>query len=152
MNNIERRIKLIEAENACINKTHGFEKMFEYIPERPDEATIPGVYVRSLFIPAGALIFGKIHNTEHIVTLQGDIIISDEFGDNHYTGFNMFVSPRGIKRIVRAIGDTRFTTIHHVPDADKMSFEDIENRISFTNYFDFENALEFEQQELLECA
>jgi len=90
-----------------------------------------------MLIPAGNLIIGKVHNTEHICILDGDIYISDEFEDKRWIGHNVFVSPRGIKRIVRAVTDTWFTTIHHVTTD---SIAEIEKAISYDSYDEYEQA------------
>ena len=137
---IRRRIKMLEVE----------QKLME-IPEQID----PGVthfmhgdtYIRSMFIPAGLLIVGRIHATDHICMIEGDIYVSDEFSDEHYQGFTMFHSPRGSKRIVRTERDSRFTTIHHIPGAGNMSIEEIEEMLSYTNYADYEDNLTLEVKE-----
>jgi hypothetical protein len=91
-----------------------------------------------MFIPKGVTIVGRIHNTDHVCMIEGDLLVSDDESDKHYTGFNMFKSKHGVKRIVQAKEDTRFTTIHHVPGADKMTIEEIESIIASNDYMTYE--------------
>lgn len=94
----------------------------EMIPLRtdlpqPEHIFHDGWYERRLLVPAGMLIVGKIHRHDHPVgVIHGHALIVSEFGRHEvFTGF-LDASPAGVKRIVVAIEDTLFFTLHKNPD------------------------------------
>lgn len=73
----------------------------------------PGLYARSLFIPAGVCVVGKIHRHAHINNIQyGRVRVVTEFGAEILEGPHHFVSEPGTKRAVYAETDTLWTTYH----------------------------------------
>jgi hypothetical protein len=86
------------------------------LPE-PQHIFHDGWYERRLLVPAGMLIVGKIHRHDHPVgVIYGHALIVSEFGRHEvFTGF-VDASPAGVKRIVLAIEDTLFFTLHKNPD------------------------------------
>lgn len=89
----------------------------------------PGVYARELTIPAGVMLTGKIHKTEHLnVVSAGDITVWTEDGMKRVQAPYTFVSKPGTKRIGLAHSDTVWTTIHvtHETDLDRIEAEVIE--------------------------
>ena len=61
---------------------------------------VDGVYVRSMFIPAGTLLTGKIHNFENIAILaQGTIRISNGTESYVISAPHVMVDKPGVKRI-----------------------------------------------------
>ena len=78
-----------------------------------------GVYLRSLFIPKGTTVVGATHLTEHIaVVASGECRVSDFTGNYHYKGFTVFKSPAGVKRVVYAIDDCFWITVHRTDEQD----------------------------------
>lgn len=96
---------------------------------------IKGVYVRSLFIPEGTVLTGKIHNAENIAILaQGTIKVCD--GDKSYeiSAPKIMVDKPGVKRLGYAVTDVTFITVHRT---DGESIADIEAELvsdSFDQY------------------
>lgn len=84
----------------------------------------PGIYAREMRIPAGTILTGKIHKTEHLCILNGDIDIASQEGAGRFTGYLTFLSKPGIKRIGYAHEDTVFTTIHAIEGTDIPTLED----------------------------
>lgn len=82
----------------------------------------PGLYAREMRIPAGIVLTGMIHKSEHLCTLSGDIEIMDEEGGGRFTGYHTFLSKPGVKRIGLAHASTVFTTFHvtHETDIDAL--------------------------------
>ena len=73
----------------------------------------PGVYAREMWMPAGCLITGKIHKTEHLNMLsQGKVSVSNKGESITMTAPYTFVSPVGTKRAIYAHEDSTWTTIH----------------------------------------
>lgn len=85
------------------------------LPE-PEHRFFPGWYERRLLIPAGMLIVGKTHRHAHPVgVLSGRAIVVSEFGRAEVRAGYFDVSPPGVKRVVLAIEDTLFFTLHRNP-------------------------------------
>lgn len=82
-----------------------------------------GVYARRLGIPAGVILTGKIHKFSQLnILLKGeiDVLIYDRV--QRIKAPFIVVSPAGTKRIMRAISDCEWLTIHgtHETDVDKI--------------------------------
>lgn len=70
-------------------------------------------YGRELFIPADAVVVGKIHKHEHLVLLAaGEATINTDRGVERIVGPKMWVSPPGAKRILYTHTDCTFFTFH----------------------------------------
>lgn len=97
----------------------------------------PGVYVRTIFIPAGSVVVGKIHKHRHANVLsQGHVTVLTEGGGlEELHGPLTMVSEPGTKRAVYAHTDTVWTTIH---PTDKTELADIEEETIAKNYADYE--------------
>lgn len=82
----------------------------------PEHIFHDGWYERRLLVPAGMLIVGKTHRHEHPVgVIHGHALIVSEFGWQEVTSGFLDVSAAGVKRIVLAIEDTLFFTLHANP-------------------------------------
>lgn len=66
----------------------------------------PGLYAREMFIPAGTVLTGAVHRTEHLALFVGDITVWTEGGMTRLTGHHTFVSKPGAKRVGYAHADT----------------------------------------------
>jgi len=94
----------------------------------------PGVYAREMFQPAGVLITGKIHLTEHLNILsQGMVTVSNKGESITLTAPYTFVSPVGSKRAIYAHEDSVWTTIHATELEDP---EEIEAEITAETFED----------------
>lgn len=85
----------------------------------------PGVYVRELVIPAGAVVVGKMHATEHVsIMSKGRMVVVTEGGQKIIEAPCTMVAPRGTKRAVYALEETVFINVHPNPtnetDLDKL--------------------------------
>ncbi len=107
----------------------------------------PGIYMREMRIKKGTLLTGKIHKTEHLCVLNGDIVIASEDGKGRFTGYLTFLSKPGVKRIGYAHEDTVFTTVHAIEGTDIAELEAALAVDSFEEYDRF--LLEAEQQGVL---
>ena len=85
----------------------------------------PGVYAREMWMPAGYLITGKIHLTEHLNMLsQGKVSVSNKGESITMEAPYTFVSPVGTKRAIYAHEDSTWTTIHATDLTDPQEIED----------------------------
>jgi hypothetical protein len=99
----------------------------------------PGAYARTMRIPAGTVIVGKIHKHAHLNILsQGTVCVMTETeGDRQLTGPLTMVSPPGTKRAVYAVTDAVWTTVHCLP-TDMTDLEEIENEVIAKTYEEYE--------------
>lgn len=82
-----------------------------------------GIYARSLFIPAGWIVFGKIHKRATInICARGAIRVLTELGTRIVRAGEILVSEPGIKKVGLALEDTVWINLHptHETDLDKI--------------------------------
>lgn len=111
---------------------------------------IDGVYVRTIFIPAGTVIVGKIHKHSHANILsKGRVtVVTEDGGIEHLEGPLTMKSPAGCKRAVYAHTDTTWTTIHATGETDLAKIEDYVIAPDYATYEAFMN--EFQPQARLQ--
>lgn len=99
----------------------------------------PGLYVRTIYIPARGVIVGKIHKHRHANVLsQGKVVIFTEFGGvERWEGPLTMVSEPGTKRAVYAETDVYWTTIHQNP-TDTQDLAELERMIIAESYEDYD--------------
>jgi hypothetical protein len=82
------------------------------------------VYVKEMIIPAGTLMTGKIHNTEHIsIMTRGDVSVMTGDTKERLRGFSIFKSPIGVKRVGYFHQETQWINVHNangITDLDEM--------------------------------
>ncbi len=98
----------------------------------------PGVYGREILLPKNTVIIGKIHKHAHLnIISKGKVMVITEFGYEEFVGPYTFVSKPGTKRVVAAIEDTIWTTIHLTDKTDLVEIEEDIIAKSFDEYFLF---------------
>ena len=104
----------------------------------------PGVYAREMFVPAGILLTGKIHKTEHLnIISQGHFSVSNMGESVDIKAPHTFVSPVGTKRAIYAHVDSTWTTIHVTEETDLVKLEELTIAESF-------EVLEMDEKVLIE--
>jgi hypothetical protein len=85
----------------------------------------PGVYLREIFMPAGSLIIGKIHKTEHFnIVERGKYAIRHDDGEvEMVTAPHTFVSQAGVQKVLYIIEDTVWKTVHPTTETDIPTLE-----------------------------
>lgn len=82
----------------------------------PTHFFAPGMYLRELTVPAGMLLVGKTHRHAHfLVVTKGRAEVLSEFGRTVVEPGHISVSQAGVKRVVLALEDTQFITVHLNP-------------------------------------
>jgi quercetin dioxygenase-like cupin family protein len=84
----------------------------------------PGVYLRSVFMPAGSRVIGHEHTTTHFnIVLSGrcQVIDGDKVVD--IVAPYVFVSEAGTKKILNIIEDTIWATVHPTDETDIPTLE-----------------------------
>lgn len=87
----------------------------------------PGLYAREMQVPAGVMMTGAIHKTQHIsIFLEGKMIIPDENGGSQeITAPMVEIAQPGIKRVGYAVEDVRWITLHPTEETDVALIEDM---------------------------
>ena len=100
---------------------------------------IDGVYVRSMFIPAGTILTGKIHNFESIAILaKGRIRITNGTESYIISEGHIMVDKPGVKRLGYAETDVIFITVHRT---DNIEIEAIEKELVSATFEEYQQQL-----------
>lgn len=97
----------------------------------------PGVYVREIFMPAGAVIIGKIHKTRHLnIIQQGKVALANEDGTSTILGPCTFMSDAGVQKALLIIEDTVWSTVHvtELRDLESLEAQLIEDDTSYPSF------------------
>lgn len=104
-----------------------------------EHAFADGVYARTMRVPAGVALVGKLHKTRHLwFLMSGKVTVYTEFGLKTYEAPAMIVSEPGEKRVIVAHTDVVWTNIHATNETDP---EKIEREVISPTYDDLEVAL-----------
>jgi len=94
----------------------------------------PGVYMREITMPAGAVIIGKIHKYEHMnIISKGKVTFKDETGVRTVTAPYTYKSNAGSQKALFIHEETVWTTIHPTTETDVRK---IEEEVVTENYED----------------
>ena len=84
----------------------------------------PGFYARTITIPAGAALTGKVHATEHLFILsRGDITLVTEDGRQRVQAPVQIVCRPGLKRAGYAHTECECTNVHITTETDLARLE-----------------------------
>jgi hypothetical protein len=80
----------------------------------------PGIYCREIFMPAGTLVIGHIHKTQHLnIILSGSAAVLME-GQVHYVQAPAVIeSNPGVQKVLLIEEDMRWITVHTNPSDSK---------------------------------
>lgn len=79
----------------------------------------PGLYARQMFIPAGTVLTGAVHKTEHLCIVSGDIDVTTDDGMLHIRDLQRIIlSKPGTKRAGFTRENTLWTTVHVTDETD----------------------------------
>lgn len=108
-----------------INTVEAVEKLILAQPQidiQTNHYLAGGVYEREIIVPAGSIVTGKIHLTEHLAKLvTGTMSIFSDRTRGTFTGPVTFVSTPGEKRVGYAHDDVVFSTFHAVGELDDIN-------------------------------
>lgn len=77
---------------------------------------VPGIYLRQMTMPAGAVITGKIHRTEHYCILaKGEATLVTESGRKNIQAPMVIHSLPGVKRAIHSHSEVVWINVHHNP-------------------------------------
>lgn len=109
-----------------------------------------GVYCRSITIPAGMVLTGKIHRYECVnILAQGKVAVTNPEQEHPdiLEAPHIWVSPPGSKRALYVMEDVVWITAHPAKKgASEDDLEDLEKELTANSY----EQLTYEQQEMIE--
>jgi quercetin dioxygenase-like cupin family protein len=112
----------------------------------PKHYFAPGLYMRSIDIPAGVTLTGKIHKTEHFcIVAKGDVSVMTDDGVKRLTAGAILHCKPGIKRAMFAHCDSVWINVHCNDD----STQDLEKIESKYVVDTFDQLLEFQNNQKL---
>lgn len=86
---------------------------------------LDGVYMRTVFMEAGAVVIGKIHKQEHVAIIsKGSATVLTEHGVVEIKAPYIFKSPPGARRALRIHEDMVWTTVHRSDHTDLSKLEE----------------------------
>ena len=92
---------------------------------KTDHHFCDGMYLRSLFRPAGTLIVGKVHKKEHFyVVCFGDVTVTSDGFRERINTFKVLICKPGTKRAVYAHADSLCLTVHRTVETELARVED----------------------------
>lgn len=104
-----------------------FEGELRKLPsvEIPTDHTFgPGFYARTIHLPAGTTLTGKVHATEHLFILsRGELLVVTEDGRRHLKAPFQMVCRAGLKRVGHALTDVVCTNVHITTETDLAKLE-----------------------------
>ena len=84
-----------------------------------------GIYLRQLFIPAGVMVVGKIHRTDHLTIIcSGTVRVTTDNGVEEITGPAVFRTGIGAKKAAFAITDCVIMNPHPTHETDLKKIEE----------------------------
>ena len=89
-----------------------------------------GLYCRELLIPKGVRLIGKTHKKEHLCLItKGFVQVISNEAVLEVEAPYIYKSMPGVKRVILAITDTIWTTVHHtnLTDLNKIEKELVDN-------------------------
>lgn len=85
----------------------------------PEHSFAPGLYTRTLRIPAGVVLVGAVHKTEHIFILsEGILEVATEDGVARLEAPYQAVCRPGLKRVGVALTDVVCSNVHITKETD----------------------------------
>lgn len=121
--NPEMREKIVALEAEMRDYVQKYPDVEPQLPLRHTFA--PGAYARQIFIPAGTLVIGKIHKHAHLnMVMAGIAVVATEDGVQSFTAPFVFTSQPGTKRVVAALTDVIWVTVHLTEQTDLAKIED----------------------------
>lgn len=117
-----------------ITDTHalrdGIERLEAHMQQLPqadiqtEHHFAPGLYTRTITIPAGATLTGRVHKTEHIfIVSKGEIMLATEDGVKHVKAPFQTVCRPGLKRAGHALTECVVSNVHITSETDMSKLE-----------------------------
>ena len=111
-------MKLQNYKDATLELQRKIAKLPQVEPET-NHYFADGVYMREMKQLGGTVVIGKTHKTEHLNTLsEGECMVAMGGMKAVLKAPYTFVSPVGSKKVIIALTDITWSTIHHTVETD----------------------------------
>lgn len=129
-------MNIVKKEREKIKALHDMMKEMPQVDCEVIHRFSPGLYLREVIMPAGSVVGGKIHATEHFnIILSGECVVHTTEGVEKHIAPAVFVSKAGVQKTVVNITETRWLTTHVT---DKTDLDDIEKDVIAEDYHQLE--------------
>lgn len=113
---------MLPSTDSMRAKVFAFERMLKQLPQVELAVThhfVPGVYIRELFMPKGAVLVGKIHKYKQFHWLmKGELKVNIGDKIEHLIAPCIMISEPGAKRVAYALEDTVWLMVHGTNETD----------------------------------
>lgn len=126
-----------EEIRGAILAAEGLMRQMPQVEIEPTHAFAQGLYSRSILIPKGTTLTGKVHKQDDLqIMVYGDISVLTEHGFKRLVGHQVFRGKAGLKQIGYAHEDTLWITVHAAESTDmdeleRLLFEDEGSPLDF---------------------
>ena len=126
-----------EEIQEAILAAEGLMRQLPQVEIEPTHVFAQGLYSRSILIPKGVRLTGKVHKQDDLqIMVYGDITILTEHGMQRLEGHHVFRGKAGVKQIGHAHEDTLWITVHAAVETDldrleELLFEDEASPLDF---------------------
>jgi hypothetical protein len=141
--------EVVKTDNDYRKKIMLVEEVIKNIPEAMNgdcfplkHTFVPGMYIREITMPKGALLTSKIHKCEHpYFIIKGDVSVATEQGAVRIKAPFAGITPAGTKRLLYIHEETVWITVHRTDDTD---LEKIEEQVIAKSFDELDNVIEIE--------
>jgi len=115
--------------NPSLETIQKFEQVLRDMPGSTTESEVyhhfaPGVYLRELVVPAGTVLVGKLHKTQHFLLItRGRIQCKTDDGMTELVAGDIVTTHPGTKRVLLAYEDSVMVTVHVTNSTDLAQIE-----------------------------
>lgn len=118
--------KATDEIRGLIDQQEAYDLTQPQAPVTTGHRFAPGVYMRSVFMPAGSRVIGHEHTTTHFnIVLSGKCQVIDGDKVVDIVAPYVFVSEAGTKKILNIIEDTIWATVHPTDETDITELEKV---------------------------
>lgn len=115
--NVLMRATTLESRSEALSAVESAMAQFPQVEQPLTHHFNEGQYAREIFNPKGSLIVTKTHKQGNFSFIpSGRLLVISEEGQKELRGGMFFATKPGTKRLIYALEDTRFVTIHPNPD------------------------------------
>lgn len=113
---VEMTMSAREFERQAVALAHAMREVIWEIHAPVDHAFTPGVYTRTIHMPAGSTVVGNLHKTEHQnVILSGSAIVVMNGIRVEVKAGDVITSAAGVRKVLHILEDCKWMTIHPNP-------------------------------------
>jgi len=117
-------VPAVKPTKAQVQQLEACMRSMPQIDIEPRHTFGPGFYARTITIPAGATLTGKVHATEHIFILsRGELSVATEDGVQRIKAPFQMVCRPGLKRAGYAHTEVECTNVHITTETDLVRLE-----------------------------